>query len=196
LVTGTRTIPGDWHPGFIPDNVVIDPSALIETSYAFLPYRSEAPVGLDLARGAGIYTGTMLDLGPRGRVTIGECGIVTAVRIVCDSEVEIGPCCFISWNVILMDSYRTPVDPEGRRRLLQKKGGHLPPAFEAEARPIRIGKAAWIGFDSCVLPGVTIGEASIVGARSVVVDDVPPYTIAVGNPARVVRQLERSDLPA
>ena len=61
------------------------------------------------------------------------------------------------------------------------------------ARPIHIERNVWIGFDSCVLPGVTIGEGSIVGARSVVVEDVPPFAIVVGNPARLVRRLEPWD---
>jgi acetyltransferase-like isoleucine patch superfamily enzyme len=58
-----------------------------------------------------------------------------------------------------------------------------------EARPVRIEAKVWIGFESCILPGVTIGEGSIVGARSVVVTDVPPFTIVAGNPARTVRTL-------
>jgi acetyltransferase-like isoleucine patch superfamily enzyme len=51
----------------------------------------------------------------------------------------------------------------------------------------------WIGFDACVLPGVTIGEGSVVGAKSVVNENVPPYTVVAGNPARVIRQLDRND---
>jgi acetyltransferase-like isoleucine patch superfamily enzyme len=57
-------------------------------------------------------------------------------------------------------------------------------------RPIRIGRNVWIGFDACVLPGVTIGEGSIVGARSVVFADVAPWTLVAGNPARVIRALD------
>jgi acetyltransferase-like isoleucine patch superfamily enzyme len=53
---------------------------------------------------------------------------------------------------------------------------------------------AWIGFDVCVLPGVTIGEGAIVGARSVVAGDVPPYTVVAGNPARVVRRLSPEEI--
>jgi len=44
-----------------------------------------------------------------------------------------------------------------------------------------------------VLPGVTIGEGSVVGARSVVNADVPPFTVVAGNPARIIRKLEPSD---
>jgi acetyltransferase-like isoleucine patch superfamily enzyme len=53
-----------------------------------------------------------------------------------------------------------------------------------------IEQNVWIGFEACVLPGVTIGEGSIVGARAVVCEDVPPYTVVGGNPARFIRQLD------
>jgi len=61
-------------------------------------------------------------------------------------------------------------------------------------QPIRIGRAAWIGFDSCVLPGVTVGEGAVVGARSVVTADVAPFTIVAGNPARLVRRLTDEEI--
>ncbi len=55
-------------------------------------------------------------------------------------------------------------------------------------QPVEVGARAWIGMGACILPGVTIGEGAIVGAGSVVAKDVEPYTIAVGNPARVIRE--------
>lgn len=54
-------------------------------------------------------------------------------------------------------------------------------------RPIRIGPRCFVGGGAVVMPGVTIGEGSIVGGGAVVFDDVPPGTIVVGNPARVIR---------
>lgn len=196
-MAGGRAIPGDWHPGTIPDNVVLDGTALIETTYSFLPYRSEAAVGLQLGPGSGIYTGTMLDVGPRGRVRLGACALVTAVQIICDAEIEIGDYALLSWNVILMDTYRVPFDPDERRRVLEGVPVRAPRRIEGEtsARPIRIGSNVWIGFDACVLPGVTIGEGAIVGARSIVVEDVAPYTIVAGNPARLIRRLDTEDTP-
>ncbi len=189
---GGDVIPGDWHPGTIPPNVVLDQTALIETTYSFLRYRSKAPVGLQLGRGSGIYTGTMLDVGPRGRIRVGKYALVTAVQIICDAEIEIGDYALISWNVILMDTYRIPFDPVGRQRELERAVIRAPRRIDAEmsARPICISSNVWIGFDACVLPGITIGEGSIVGARSIVVDDVAPYTIVGGNPARVIRRLD------
>jgi acetyltransferase-like isoleucine patch superfamily enzyme len=54
---------------------------------------------------------------------------------------------------------------------------------------IHIGKGVMIGMETMIMPGVTIGDGAIVGARSLVVKDIPPYSIAVGNPAKVVKQI-------
>ena len=51
---------------------------------------------------------------------------------------------------------------------------------------IIIGNDVWIGYEAVILPGVTIGDGAVIGCRAVVTKDVPPYTIAVGNPARVI----------
>ena len=56
--------------------------------------------------------------------------------------------------------------------------------------PITICDGVWIGARAIVLPGVTIGEGSVVAARSVVTKDVPPYSLVAGNPARVVKSLK------
>ena len=57
-----------------------------------------------------------------------------------------------------------------------------------ETKPVSIGSHAWVGEKAIVLPGVKIGEHAIVGAGSVVTKDVPAYTMAVGNPARVIKK--------
>ncbi|MFX1256946.1 MAG: acyltransferase [Promethearchaeota archaeon] len=59
--------------------------------------------------------------------------------------------------------------------------------------PIKVCENARIGAYSLILPGVTIGKGSIIGASSVVADDIPPYSIAYGSPAKVVRQLTKSE---
>lgn len=57
-------------------------------------------------------------------------------------------------------------------------------------RPVHICRRAWIGAGSTILPGVTVGENSVVGAGSVVTHDVEPDTIVAGNPARVIRKIQ------
>jgi maltose O-acetyltransferase len=58
------------------------------------------------------------------------------------------------------------------------------------ARPIRIGNDVWIGGGVIILPGVTIGDRSVIGAGSVVVRDVPAAKVVAGNPARILRTLD------
>ncbi len=57
------------------------------------------------------------------------------------------------------------------------------------AKPIAVGNNVWIGGNVVVLPGVTIGDNSTIGAGSIVVKDIPPNSVAVGNPCRVIRTL-------
>ncbi|WP_144037055.1 DapH/DapD/GlmU-related protein [Sphingomonas sp. TZW2008] len=61
-------------------------------------------------------------------------------------------------------------------------------AFQLVARPIIIGARAWVAAEAFVGPGVSIGEGAVLGARAVTMRDVAPWMIAVGNPARVVRE--------
>ena len=191
-MTDERKLPGDWYDGVVPANVVLDPTAHLETAYSFSLYRSRARVGLRMGPGAAAYTGTMFDVGPRGRVTVGRCSMINVAWIVCDELIEIGEHVLISWNAVLMDTYRACAHPAARRGQLERffHDRIESPGEGIKPRPIRIGDAAWIGFDAVILPGVTIGEGSVVGCRSVVAADVPPYTVAAGNPARVIRALK------
>ena len=57
--------------------------------------------------------------------------------------------------------------------------------------PVKIGSKVWIGANVTILPGVTIGENAIVGTGSIVTKDIPDNAVAVGNPARVVKMIEK-----
>ncbi len=190
-----RTLPWDWYPGKIPDNVIVGEAAYIETSFSFYFFRSKMPGAVKYGPGASTYLGTMFDVGPQGRVELGECALVHGARIIADEEVIIGDYALISWNVVFMDTYRLPFDLRQRRDELERVPAHplRLAAAEVPARPIRIERNVWIGFDACVLPGVTIGEGSVVGAKSVVTQSVPPFTIVAGNPARVIRKIDMDE---
>lgn len=74
-----------------------------------------------------------------------------------------------------------PLDPERRGRGLEY------------ARPIRVGNDVWLGGGVRVLPGVTIGDGCVIGSGSVVTRDIPPHTVAAGNPCRVLRPVTDAD---
>ena len=155
-----RTLEWDWYPGTIPENVVIDDTAYVETSFSFYLFRSALPAAVTYRRGASTYLGTMFDVGPRGRVELGEYALVHGARIICDAEVVIGDYALVSWNVLFMDTYRLPNTARLRRRELERVPMRLRRFASADvpARPIRLESNVWLGFDACVLPGVTIGE--------------------------------------
>ena len=76
--------------------------------------------------------------------------------------------------------------------------GHpIDPAIRATgcqfAAPVKIGKCCWIGAGSIILPGVTIGDGTVIGAGSVVTRDIPANVVAVGNPCRVLRPIGERD---
>ncbi len=99
----------------------------------------------------------------------------------CGKSIRIGADCRIASSVNFFDSPGHPVDPESR------KAGK--PALQSDVRPISIGNNVWIGSESAILPGVSIGDNSIVAFRSVVMSDVPANVIVAGNPARIVAKI-------
>lgn len=128
-----------------------------------------------LGEGAEVRPPLYVDYGYR--TTIGPGTFVNFGAVVLDvapvsvgADVQIGP------NVQLLTPTH-PLDPERRRA-----------KWEA-AEPVTVGDNVWLGGGVIVCPGVTIGENTVVGAGAVVTRDLPANVVAVGNPARVVREL-------
>jgi maltose O-acetyltransferase len=128
-------------------------------------------VGADTTVRAPIYVdyGEYLTIGARTFVNFGLVALDVA-------PIAIGDDCQLGPNVQLLTAYH-PTEPEPRRAKLET------------AAPITIGDNVWLGGGAIVLPGVTIGDDSVIGAGAVVTKDVPAGVLAVGNPARVVREL-------
>jgi acetyltransferase-like isoleucine patch superfamily enzyme len=191
-----RTLPGDWYSGKVPANVAIADSAYVETAFSFWLFRGERADAMTIGHGASVYLGNMFDVGPQGRVRIGDYALVNSAQFVCDAGVTIGDYALVSWNVVFMDTYRVPFDIGARRKAVARVPELARRRLDGgvAARPITIGRGAWIGFDCCVLPGVTVGEGSVVGARSVVTSDVEPFTIVAGNPARMIRRFTDEEM--
>lgn len=113
--------------------------------------------------------GTFISVGARTFINYN----LTALDV---APITIGEDCQIGPNVQLLTPTH-PVDPQPRRDRLEA------------AKPISIGDNVWLGGGAIVLPGVTIGDNSVIGAGAVVTRDVPANSVAVGNPARVVREI-------
>ena len=113
--------------------------------------------------------GYQIHVGPRTFANYGLMALDVG-RIDIGADVQIGP------NVQLLTPTH-PVEPQARRD-----------KWEA-AEPISIGDNVWLGGGVIVCPGVSIGDNTVVGAGAVVTKDLPADVVAVGNPARVIREL-------
>lgn len=127
----------------------------------------------------GITSGRIFD---HPKVIIGS-GVVIGhqVQIVANKEVVIEDDVKIASRVRISDTDGHPHDAESRVQ-------DQPPPVD-EIRAVRICRRAWLGENCLIMKGVTVGEGAIIGASSVVSNDVPPYSVAAGNPARVVKDL-------
>ena len=103
------------------------------------------------------------------------------LTLVDDTHIYIGDYTMLGPNVVIATAGH-PILPELRgERALQYN------------LPVRIGKNCWLGAGVIVMPGVTIGENSVIGAGSVVTRDIPPNVVAVGSPCRVLRPIGEHD---
>jgi acetyltransferase-like isoleucine patch superfamily enzyme len=105
-------------------------------------------------------------------------GIGHGVNFVVNKEIIVEEDVHMATGVRVMDSDAHPRDTDERI-------AGLPPSPE-DIKPVRIGRGSWIGQNTFIMKGVTIGEGAVVGVNSVVINDIPPFVTAMGNPARVV----------
>lgn len=125
-----------------------------------------------------------------GSVRIGERTFVGASTLVCAEAIDIGDDVLVSWGCTIVDHNSHPLAWKNRNSDVGNWYEGRKDWTHVERAAVRIGDKAWIGFNVIILKGVHIGEGAIVGAGSVVTRDVPPFSIAAGNPARLIRELE------
>ena len=102
------------------------------------------------------------------------------LKLVDDTHIYIGDNTMLGPNVVLATAGH-PIDPELRSRGLQYN------------LPVHIGRNCWLGAGVIVMPGVTIGDNTVIGAGSVVTKDIPSGVVAVGNPCKVLREVGEKD---
>ena len=102
------------------------------------------------------------------------------LTLVDDTHIYVGDGTMFGPNCVIATAGH-PVDPGLRERQLQYN------------IPVHIGKNCWLGAGVLVMPGVTIGDNTVIGAGSVVTKDIPANVVAVGNPCRVLREIGEHD---
>ena len=102
------------------------------------------------------------------------------LTLVDDTHIYVGDYTMLGPNVVLATAGH-PILPELREQAYQYN------------MPVRIGRNCWLGAGVIVLPGVTIGDNTVIGAGSVVTKDIPANVVAVGNPCRVLREINEHD---
>lgn len=122
--------------------------------------------------GIWIFTGRGLDLGD-------DVDLARGVLITTDGGVKIGDRTLVGYGTMILS--RNHRVPENCGRIFG--AGH-------ESAPVSIGSDVWIGGGVLILPGVSIGDGCVIAAGSVVTKDIPPYSVAVGVPAKVLRMRE------
>lgn len=143
--------------------------------------------------GSGTHIRGELFVYPYGDgLTIGEnCYLGEYSVIRSGAKITIGDNVLIAHGVTIIDNDSHEFDylkrAESYRNLILK--GHPKELGEIKASPIVIEDYAWISYGVAILKGVKIGQGAVIGANSVVTHDVPPFCIAVGNPARVIKEL-------
>jgi acetyltransferase-like isoleucine patch superfamily enzyme len=124
--------------------------------------------------------GVWLTSGPEGRIRIGGGTFLNLdVMIAAEGLVEIGEHCMAANGCLITDGSHRFDDPE---RPVPWQG------FTTKG-PTILGDNVWLGANVVVTSGVTIGRRSVIGANSVVTADIPPFSIAAGSPAKVIRTI-------
>lgn len=134
-----------------------------------------------------------------GAIEIGDNTFINSgTTLISRSHIKIGNHVTIAWGCTLYDHNSHSLDYRERQKDISRQNDdyrHNRNFTESKdwsavkSKPIIIEDNAWIGFDSVILAGVTIGEGAIVGARSVVRQNVEAWTVVAGNPATVIKRL-------
>jgi acetyltransferase-like isoleucine patch superfamily enzyme len=134
-----------------------------------------------------------------GEIKLGQAvtllGDVVPIEFVCheDACISIGDCTFINYGSSISAYKSVKIGRHcllGHYTLIIDRNEHGVESRKLAPPPIEVNieDHVWIGSRAIILPGISIGHHSVIGASSVVTKDIPPYCLAVGNPARIVRQ--------
>lgn len=154
----------------------------------FRQLRHRPPARLQIGKGSIVQAQILSDR-EGSTVVIGDNTFIGGSQIVCAKRIEIGDDVLISWGCTIVDHGSHSLFWEERKNDVADTRAGTKDWSRVSIEPVTIKNRAWLGFNVCILPGVTIGEGAVVGAASVVTKDVAPYSIVAGNPARFIRHI-------
>ncbi len=127
-----------------------------------------------------------------GEIEIGEdCFIGPNTRIWSAKKIKIGSRVLIAHNVNIHDNISHPLDAiERYNENVHFVNTGIHTKTDIKPAEIIIGDDVWIGFNATIMRGVKIGEGAIIGANTLVKEDIAPWTVNIGNPSRVIRTIE------
>lgn len=125
--------------------------------------------------------------------SVGNRSFVGLGVVTCAERIEIGDDVLIAWGTVLSDHNSHHVSFSKRSHDVENWIEGKKDWQNVERKSIRIMDKAWIGMNSIILKGVTVGEGAVVGAGSIVTKDVPPWTVVAGNPARPIREIRAEE---
>lgn len=155
----------------------------------FVLKRGSTKDDIILGEDIGFFNGCTILSSCHGKIIIGNhVRFQRNIRLYSVEKIVIGDYTAISTNVCITDNNNHPVNPEFRRFMRTTPHSSDARSWEHSVhKAVVIGKNCWIGENSRIQKGVTIGDNSIIAACSVVTKDVPANCIAAGNPARIVK---------
>ncbi|MBL8315085.1 MAG: acyltransferase [Rubrivivax sp.] len=155
-------------------------------------FRINAPCSLRIGDHSIVETRLTVEC-ENAQIEIGNRSFVGLGYISCASSIVIGDDVMIAWGSAIFDHGSHALRFSERANDVKNWLGRHKDWTKVTMAPVQICNKAWVGYGSIILPGVCIGEGAVVGAGSVVTRDVPPWSVAVGNPARVIRELPQNE---
>jgi len=194
--------PSSWD--VYKDYVKVHPTAIIDPAASVKIFNPPVPprICLEIGEGSHIFS-TFALLRPEAKITVGKRCQLGASHFVAAERITVGDDVLMAWGVTVMDTDAHSLEWEFRQHdvaraykdyiadpsnlIKTKDWSHVAVAA------IDIADRCWIGFNASILKGVSVGNNAVIGACSVVVRNVPAFTLAAGNPAAAIKDLHQGN---
>lgn len=183
-----RQLKSRWRRRRLVDSGSIGHGTELKRDFKYCKGVSQAwlKVGVDCELACYIYS--------QGRVTIGDCTYIGHSQMYVKDSLTIGRDVIISDEVIVMDNNSHPVSMS-EREAMSRCGDFRGPLWQwsnnVACAPVVIEDNVWVGRRAIIMKGVRVGRGSIVATGAVVTHDVPPCSVVGGNPAKVIKYLDK-----